>query len=64
MTTPGDPTAGALPAGALAGVRVIELASYVAGPYAGALLSDLGAEVIKVEVPPHGDPYRGWASGG
>lgn len=64
MTTPGDPTTGAASAGALAGVRVIELASYVAGPYAGALLSDLGAEVIKVEVPPQGDPYRGWASGG
>ncbi|MBO0869054.1 MAG: CoA transferase [Micromonosporaceae bacterium] len=49
--------------GALDGVRVVEFASYVAGPYAGGLLADLGAEVIKVEVPPHGDPYRGWASG-
>ena len=48
---------------ALAGVTVVEFASYVAGPYAGALLSDLGAEVVKVEVPPRGDPYRGWASG-
>ncbi len=48
---------------ALAGVRVVELASYVAGPYAGALLADLGAEVVKVEVPPRGDPYRGWATG-
>jgi crotonobetainyl-CoA:carnitine CoA-transferase CaiB-like acyl-CoA transferase len=48
---------------ALAGVRVVEFASYVAGPYAGALLSDLGADVVKVEVPPRGDPYRGWASG-
>ena len=48
---------------ALAGTRVVEFASYVAGPYAGALLSDLGAEVVKIEVPPRGDPYRGWASG-
>jgi crotonobetainyl-CoA:carnitine CoA-transferase CaiB-like acyl-CoA transferase len=49
--------------GALAGIRVIELANYVAGPYAGALLSDLGADVVKIEVPPRGDPYRGWAAG-
>jgi crotonobetainyl-CoA:carnitine CoA-transferase CaiB-like acyl-CoA transferase len=48
---------------ALAGVRVVEFANYVAGPYAGALLSDLGADVVKIEVPPRGDPYRGWASG-
>src|SRR5687767_2706262 len=48
---------------ALAGVRVVELANYVAGPYAGALLADLGADVVKVEVPPRGDPYRGWATG-
>lgn len=49
--------------GALHGVRVVEFASYVAGPYAGALLSDLGADVVKVESPPRGDPYRGWAAG-
>jgi crotonobetainyl-CoA:carnitine CoA-transferase CaiB-like acyl-CoA transferase len=49
--------------GALDGIRVIELANYVAGPYAGGLLSDLGADVVKIEVPPRGDPYRGWASG-
>lgn len=48
---------------ALEGAKVVEFASYVAGPYTGALLADLGAEVIKVEVPPRGDPYRGWASG-
>jgi crotonobetainyl-CoA:carnitine CoA-transferase CaiB-like acyl-CoA transferase len=47
---------------ALAGLRVVEFASYVAGPYAGALLADLGADVVKIEVPPRGDPYRGWAS--
>ena len=48
---------------ALAGIRVVEFTNYVAGPYAGALLSDLGADVVKIEVPPRGDPYRGWASG-
>lgn len=48
---------------ALSGVKVVEFANYVAGPYAGALLSDLGAEVVKIEAPPRGDPYRGWANG-
>ena len=41
----------------LAGVRVVEVAQYVAGPLAGFLLAELGAEVIKVE-PPGGDAYR------
>jgi crotonobetainyl-CoA:carnitine CoA-transferase CaiB-like acyl-CoA transferase len=36
-------------AGALAGIRVVEFASYVSGPYAGMMLADLGAEVVKVE---------------
>ncbi len=47
---------------ALEGVRVIEIASYVTGPYAGMLLGDLGAEVLKIE-PPEGDPFRGWEEG-
>jgi crotonobetainyl-CoA:carnitine CoA-transferase CaiB-like acyl-CoA transferase len=47
-------------AGALEGIRVIEIASYVSGPYAGMLLGDLGAEVIKIETPGKGDPFRGW----
>ena len=46
--------------GALAGVRVIEFANYVSGPYAGMLLGDMGADIIKVEEPSKGDPFRGW----
>ena len=47
-------------AGALEGIRVVEFANYVSGPYAGMLLGDMGAEVIKVEAPDGGDPFRGW----
>lgn len=45
---------------ALAGVRVLELGSLIAGPYAAALLAQFGAEVIKVESPEGGDPLRQW----
>lgn len=41
-----------------AGIRVIELAQFVFVPGAGAILADFGAEVIKVEEPRTGDPYR------
>ncbi|MGO9883938.1 MAG: CaiB/BaiF CoA transferase family protein [Solirubrobacteraceae bacterium] len=41
----------------LAGIRVLEYAQYVAGPFAGMLLADLGADVVKVE-PPEGDAWR------
>jgi crotonobetainyl-CoA:carnitine CoA-transferase CaiB-like acyl-CoA transferase len=44
----------------LEGVRVLELARILAGPWAGQLLSDLGAEVIKVERPEYGDDTRSW----
>lgn len=42
----------------LSGLRVIDCGTYIAGPAAATILSDFGAEVIKIERPPHGDPYR------
>ena len=42
----------------LSGLRVIDCGTYIAGPAAAAILSDFGAEVIKIERPPYGDPYR------
>lgn len=47
-------------AGPLAGVRVIEVGTLIAGPFAGRMLGDLGAEVIKVEAPDNPDPLRVW----
>src|SRR2546423_15236232 len=46
--------------GPLAGVRVLELARILAGPWAGQVLADLGADVIKVERSKTGDDTRAW----
>ncbi len=43
--------------GPLAGIKVVEFSQIIAGPFAGMLLADMGADVIKIE-PPHGEPWR------
>lgn len=44
----------------LDGIRILELGNLVAAPFAGKILSEFGAEVIKVEEPTKGDPLRSW----
>jgi crotonobetainyl-CoA:carnitine CoA-transferase CaiB-like acyl-CoA transferase len=44
----------------LEGLKVLELARILAGPWVGQLLADLGADVVKVERPGAGDDTRGW----
>ncbi len=44
----------------LAGIKVVEIAQNLAGPYAGEILATLGADVIKIERPEGGDDARGW----
>ena len=49
-----------LSAGALDGLKVIEMGQLIAGPFAGKTLGDFGADVIKIEAPGGGDPLRNW----
>ena len=55
-----EPDAPPTPTKPLAGLRVLELARILAGPWAGQLLADMGADVIKVERPGRGDDTRHW----
>ena len=50
-----------MPFSVLKDTTVVECSTFVTGPYAAALLADLGARVIKIESPPDGDPYRYFA---
>ena len=48
------------PTGPLAGIKVIEMGTLIAGPFGARLLAEFGADVIKIEVPKKGDPIRNW----
>ena len=58
--TPSEPRGTDYTERPLEGLRVLELGSLIAGPFATRLLADFGAEVIKVETPGEGDPLRTW----
>jgi crotonobetainyl-CoA:carnitine CoA-transferase CaiB-like acyl-CoA transferase len=55
-----DQQPGGARSGPLHGVTVLELGSFIAGPFAGQILGDYGAEVMKIEPPDQGDPMRQW----
>lgn len=49
--------------GVLDGIRVVEQGTFITGPCAGMMLADLGADVVKIESPGAGDPYRSFKDG-
>ena len=51
------------PVKVLAGIRVLDLGSFITAPYAAMLLGELGADVIKIEKPGSGDPFRSFKGG-
>ncbi|MEF2553979.1 CoA transferase [Aurantimonas sp. A2-1-M11] len=53
---------GSARSGSLAGLKVVEMGSFIAGPFCGQLLADQGADVIKIEPPTGGDAMRQWGA--
>jgi formyl-CoA transferase len=63
VTSPPAPAPQRQDLGPLADLRVLEVGTLIAAPFACRLLADLGAEVVKIEHPSQGDPLRAWGGG-